>query len=173
VEPVLNRRDLFKALTAAAFSTLQLPAAEPGAPLFFSKDEFVLLDTLTDLLIPTDDHSPGAHDAGVAPYIDRTVAEAFLAENKDSWRKGLAAMNAFSQTTCQCPFLQARKEQQTGMLTKLAAAEKNPQTEAEKFFTQLKQTTASAYYSSSIGIHQDINYKGNVLLEQFVGYDAT
>lgn len=173
MEPVLNRRDLFKVLTAAAFSTLQLPAAEPGAPLFFTKDEFALLDALTDLIIPADDHSPGAHAAQVAPYIDRTVAEAFKAEDKESWRKGLAAMNALSQTTCQCPFIAASKEQQTGMLRQLATKEKNPQTEAEKFFTQLKQTTAFAYYTSSIGIHQDINYKGNVLLEQFVGYDAT
>jgi Gluconate 2-dehydrogenase subunit 3 len=172
MQPALNRRDVFKLLGAAAF-TLQLPAAEPGAPLFFSKDEFALLDALTDLVIPTDGHSPGAHAAGVAPYIDRTVAEAFLAEDKDSWRKGLAAINQLSQSTCQCPFLQANKQQQTGILTKLAATEKNPQTEAEKFFTQLKETTAFAYYSSDIGIHQDINYKGNVLLEQFVGYDAT
>jgi Gluconate 2-dehydrogenase subunit 3 len=173
MEAILNRRDLFKALTAAAFTTLQLPAAEPGAPLFFTKDEFALLDVLTDLMIPTDDHSPGAHDAGVAPYIDRTVAEAFLAEDKTSWRKGLAAMDQFSDSTCQCPFLKASKQQQTEMLSKLAANEQHPKTDAEKFFTQLKQTTAFAYYSSSIGIHQDINYKGNVLLDQFVGYDAT
>jgi hypothetical protein len=173
MEAVLNRRDLFKLMTAAAFTTLQLPAAEPGAPLFFTKDEFALLDCLTDLMIPTDDHSPGAHEAGVAPYIDRTVAEAFLAENKESWRKGLAAMNQLSQTTCECPFLKASAKQQAAMLTKLAAKEQNPDTEAEKFFTQLKETTAFAYYTSSIGIHQDINYKGNVLLEQFVGYDAT
>jgi hypothetical protein len=173
MDAVLNRRDLFKLMTAAAFTTLQLPAAEPGAPLFFTKDEFALLDCLTDLMIPADDHSPGAHEAGVAPYIDRTVAEAFLAENKESWRKGLAAMNQLSQTTCECPFLKATPQQQTGMLKKLAAKEKDPQTEPEKFFTQLKQTTAFAYYTSSIGIHQDINYKGNVLLEQFVGYDAT
>jgi Gluconate 2-dehydrogenase subunit 3 len=74
----LNRRDLMRAMTAVAFTTLQLPAAEPNAPLFFTKDEFALLDTLTEILIPTDEHSPGAHAAGVAAYIDRTVAEAFL-----------------------------------------------------------------------------------------------
>jgi gluconate 2-dehydrogenase subunit 3-like protein len=43
----------------------------------------------------------------------------------------------------------------------------------DNFFTQLKQTTAFAYYSSSIGIHQEMNYKGNVLLTEFQGYDAT
>jgi len=35
---------------------------------------------------------------------------------------------------------------------------------------QLKQTTAFAYYSSSIGIHKEMEYKGNVFLNQFVGY---
>lgn len=173
MDAVLNRRDLFKVLTAAAFTTLQLPAAEPGAPLFFRKDEFALLDALTDLMIPSDDHSPGAHEAGVAPFIDRRVAEAFLAEDKESWRKGLAAMNELSQAACECPFLSASKAQQAEMLSKLAEKEKDAKTEPEKFFTQLKETTAFAYYSSSIGIHQEVNYKGNVLLEQFVGYDAT
>ncbi len=60
----------------------------------------------------------------------------------------------------------------TAVLTKLAANEKDPKTEAEKFFTQLKQTTAFAYYSSSIGIHQEMGYLGNVLLPQFKGYEA-
>ena len=166
----LNRRDLFKVLAGAAFTTLQLPAAEPNAPLFFTKDEFATLDTLTDLLIPTDDHSPGAHEAGVAPYIDRSVAEDFLSENKTSWRKGLAAINELSNSACGAPFIKANHEQQIDLLKKLADKEGHPKNEAEKFFTQLKQTTAFAYYSSSIGIHQDINYKGNVILEQFVGY---
>ncbi len=169
----LNRRDLFKVLTAAAFTTLQLPAAEPNAPLFFTKEEFALLDALTDLIVPTDAHSPGAHDAGVAAFIDRSVAEAFRAEDKTSWRKGLSSMNELSQSTYQMPFLKSSKQQQVQLLTKLAAKEEHPQTDAEKFFTQLKETTAFVYYSSSIGIHQETNYKGNVILQQFVGYDAT
>ncbi len=169
----LNRRDLLKVFTAAAFTPLQLPAAEPNAPLFFTKDEFALLDTLTELIVPKDEHSPGAHDAGVAKFIDRSVAEAFLPEDKTSWRKGLAAINDLSQSMYQMPFLRADKQQQIALLTKIAANEDHPQSDAEKFFTQLKQTTAFAYYSSSVGIHQDMNYKGNVILEQFVGYDAT
>lgn len=169
----LNRRDLFKFLTAATLaSTLQLPAAEPGAPLFFTKDEFAMLDTLTDLIIPTDDHSPGAHAAGVAPYIDKSVAEAFMADEKDSWRKGLASINKLSDTMHKAPFLQTTKEQQIALLTKISSGEDHGKTEPEKFFGQLKQTTAAVYYTSSIGIHQEMNYKGNVILEQFVGYDA-
>jgi hypothetical protein len=169
----LNRRDLFKILGITAFTTLQLPAAEPGAPLFFSKDEFVLLDTLTELIIPTDDHSPGAHDAGVAAFIDRSVAETYLPEDKASWRKGLAAINTLSQSTNGGPFMKSSKAQQVDLLKTIAAAEREPRTEPEKFFTQLKETTAFAYYTSSIGIHQEMEYKGNVILDKFVGYEAT
>jgi hypothetical protein len=169
----LHRRDLLKALGVAAFTTLQLPAADPNAPLFFTPKEFATLDALTELIVPADDHSPGAHEAGVAAYIDRTVAEAFLPENKTSWRKGLAVMDQEAGAMYQRPFMETSKDQRTKLLGKLAAAEHDPKSEGEKFFTQLKQTTAFAYYSSSIGIHQDMNYKGNVLLDKFVGYDAT
>jgi Gluconate 2-dehydrogenase subunit 3 len=182
MEPVLNRRDLIKVF-GAAFATLQLPAAglavhqlaaaQPGAPLFFSKDEFTLLDTLTDMIIPTDSHSPGAHEAGVAAYIDRMVAEAFVPEEKTSWRNGLASINGMSEKINGGSFLKSSKAQQLDLLKTIAAAEQDPKSEQEKFFTQLKQTTAFAYYSSSIGIHNEMNYKGNVLLDKFVGYDAT
>lgn len=168
----LQRRDVLKLLTAAAFTTLQLPAADPTAPLFFTKEEFALLDALTEHIVPADDHSPGAHQAGVAAYVDKTVAEAFLPESKTSWRKGLASIEEESASLYHSPFLQTTKQQQIALLKKIAAAEDQPKSDAEKFFTQLKQTTAFAYYSSSIGIHQDMNYQGNVLLEQFAGYDA-
>lgn len=166
-----NRRDLIRFLGAAAFATgLQLPAYEPGAPLFFSKDEFAALDCLTDILIPTDDHSPGAHEAGVAAFIDKSVAEAFLSNEKDSWRKGLAAIDQTSQSMFQKRFTETSKDQQVELMKTVASNEKHPATDAEKFFTQLKQTTAFAYYTTSIGIHQEMNYKGNVILEEFVGY---
>ena len=158
----MNRRKALK-LAGGAFLCLQLPAAEPGAPLFFTPDEFALLDKLTELIIPADDHSPGAHAAGVAAYIDRTVAEAYVPDEKTSWRKGLAAIDEL---------LHPSDVQPGDVLTKLAAKEKDPQTEAEKFFTQLKQTTAFAYYSSSIGIHQEMGYLGNVILQEFRGYEA-
>ena len=158
----INRREALK-LAGGAFLCLQLPAAEPGAPLFFTRDEFALLDKLTELIIPADDHSPGAHAAGVAAYIDRTVAEAYVPDEKTSWRKGLAAIGQL---------LHEGDAQPAAVLTKLAAKEKDPQTEAEKFFTQLKQTTAFAYYSSSIGIHQEMGYLGNVIQQEFRGYEA-
>jgi len=158
----MDRREVLK-LAGGAFACLQLPAAEPGAPLFFTAAEFALLDKLTELIIPADGHSPGAHEAGVAAYIDRTVAEAYVPDEKMSWRKGLAEIQRL---------LKESGDQPVAVLTKLAANEKDPKTEAEKFFTQLKETTAFAYYSSSLGIHQEMGYLGNVILPEFKGYEA-
>ena len=73
----------------------------------------------------------------------------------------------------QKPFLKASKREQVATLSLMAKNEKQPKTPEEKFFGQLKQTTAFAYYSSKIGIHQEMEYKGNVLLPKFVGYDVT
>jgi hypothetical protein len=177
----LNRRDLIKFLSVAGLSApLALAAPEPGAPVFFTKEEFTLLDTLTELIIPADDHSPGAHAAGVAGYIDKSVAEAFLPEDKTSWREGLASVNELSQSLHNKPFLKISEKQQIAVLERMSAKEKHgeyketeteqEETEPEKFFGQLKQSTVFAYYTTSIGIHQEIDYKGNVLLDKFVGY---
>jgi len=184
MNPDLNRRDVFRLLTAAGVAfPLALPAAEPGAPLYFTKEEFALLDTLTELVIPADEHSPGAHAAGVATYIDKSVAEAFLEKDKSSWRNGLASVNRISQSMHGAQFTKLSKDQQVQVLTSMsqkedaremkkegdsaASAKRNS---SEAFFGQLKNTTAFAYYTSAIGIHKEMNYKGNVLLQEFVGY---
>ena len=39
----------------------------------------------------------------------------------------------------------------------------------EAFFADTKQATIHGYYTSEIGIHQDLRYKGNTLLGEFVG----
>lgn len=170
----MDRRQWME-LVAVGFTALQLPAADPKAPLFFTKDQFALLDCLTDMLIPTDAHSPGAHEAGVAPFIDKMAAEAITAEEKDSWRKGLSAVDEMSNAKAHMPFVKAQQEQRLALLTELSerSGKGGEQDAAAQFFEQLKQTTAYLYYSSSIGIHKEMNYKGNVLLNEFVGYDAT
>jgi hypothetical protein len=169
----LDRRDLLKLLSASVLAgPLQLTAAEKDKPLFFSPDEFELLDTLTEQIIPTDSHSPGAHAAGVPFYIDRTVAEAFLPDYKEAWKTGLAELNRLSFEEHKHPYLKIGKEKQLALLALLAKAEQDPKTAGEKFFALLKEDTAYAYYTSDIGIHKDIEYKGNVIQMEFAGYDA-
>ena len=159
----MTRREVLALISAVPFATRQLVAADGKTPLYFSTEEFQLLDTLVELIIPADDHSPGAHAAGVAAYIDRTTAEAFNPDDRTSWNQGLAKINSNAQEKFGTSFLKADKDKQVSLLKAMDSAN-------DPFFGQLKQSTAFAYYSSDIGIHKDIEYKGNVILEQFVGY---
>jgi len=77
----LSRREMIAA-TAAALTVPLLPAKAVPAPAavalsgkFLTPGELALLDELAELIIPTDDHSPGARAAGVAAYIDGRLAE--------------------------------------------------------------------------------------------------
>lgn len=170
----LTRRELIQLTAAAAVAGATVPsglASEP-APKFFTKDEFAMVDELSELIIPTDDHSPGARAAQVAAYIDGRLAESFEDEPKKRWREGLARINSLSAEMHGQPFMQATPEQRLALLTRIAKNEEKPETPEDHFFQEMKGRIARAYYTSKVGIHQDMEYKGNVLLQEFVGYEA-
>ncbi|MFN7995951.1 MAG: gluconate 2-dehydrogenase subunit 3 family protein [Bryobacteraceae bacterium] len=164
----INRRELIKIGAAVAINS---PAAlaVTDTPKFFTPAEFALVDELTEMIIPTDSHSPGARAAKVAAYIDQRVTEAFEPEDRENWRSGLALVDALSHKMHDRLFLEATPEQRTEVLTAMARNEVHPKTPEEKFFRILKQGTVHGYYTSSIGIHQEMEYKGNTLLQEFVG----
>jgi len=87
------------------------------------------------------------------------------------WRDGLKLVDAVSQEMHGKTFLEASPDQRVAVVTRLAGNEMKPQTPEEKFFIELKHHTARAYYSSKIGIHQEMEYKGNRVLTEYVGCD--
>lgn len=144
------------------------PAAKKTAPKFFKADQLALVATISDLIIPTDDHSPGAVAAEVPAFIDLMVSEA-SAETKKLWTDGLAAVDAMSQSKNGAAFNKASKEQQIALLTAISKNEMKPSTLEEKFFKAIKNMTIDGYYTSKIGIHQELKYKGNTYLKEFKG----
>jgi hypothetical protein len=172
----INRRDLLKATAAAVAlpAVLGKCAAGPAAPKFFTAAEFALVDELTDMIIPTDAQSGGARAAGVAAYIDSQMAEAFEPEGGVRWRAGLKAVDALSAEMNGKAFMASTPEQRLAVLTRMAAAESDPKTDAERFFKEIKGATIGAYYTSKVGIHDDQQYKGNVVQPgEYAGLDAT
>jgi hypothetical protein len=154
----IGRRDLIK-LTAGAAIASQSRAA--GEPKFFTPGEYALADELTELIIPADEKSGGARAAKVAEYIDASLAEAFDGSERDTWRTGLARVNAISSEMHGAPFLECTAAQRIAVLTRMAANEAGPKAPEELFFRELKTRTVHGYYTSKIGIHDDIGYLGN------------
>jgi hypothetical protein len=184
-EADLSRRDMIKlsagAVIAASVVGLDAKAAgqtagaasQAKAPLFFTPEEFALVDELSELIIPADDHSPGARAAQVAAYIDFRLSESWEEEPKKLWRDGLKLVEQLSNEMHGRAFLQSTREQRIALLTRISQNEMKPEKPEEVFFKEIKSHTAEAYYTSKIGIHNEMEYKGNTYLKEFVGYDAT
>ncbi|HTF24621.1 MAG TPA: gluconate 2-dehydrogenase subunit 3 family protein [Candidatus Limnocylindria bacterium] len=128
---------------------------------FFTSEENELLDQLMEMIIPADNHSPGAHAAQVNLFADLMVSTSSAAIQKQ-WREGLKRMQE-----------QAAKSSLAETLAKSAANEGHPTTDLERFFRALKHMTVSGYYTSAIGIHQDLQYQGNAYLTAFPGCART
>jgi hypothetical protein len=177
----LSRRDLIR-LGAAATLTASLGIGESpaqpsapaaAAPAFFTREEFALVDELSEMIIPTDEHSPGARAARVAAYIDARLAEAWEAQDRANWRDGLTLIEQLSRDTHGKSFLQASQDERLAILARIAQNEAKPQKPEELFFAELKGRVVHAYYTSEIGIRQDMEYKGNTYLTEFAGFDAS
>jgi hypothetical protein len=143
-----------------------VPAVEVAR--FFNPQEMEMIAAISDLIIPTDEHSPGARAAGVAPFIDLMVNES-PNEIKVLWRDGLAAVDRMSEQKFSAAFNRAGQEHQISLLKTISKNERRPKTIEERFFVAIKSLTVDAYYTSPIGIHQDLQYKGNAVLQDFVG----
>ena len=154
----IGRRDLIK-LTAGAALVSNARAA--GQPKFFTPAEYALAEELTEAIIPADEKSGGAKAARVAEYLDARLAEAFDQSDRDTWRSGLARVDALSMELHRNAFLKCTPAQRIAVLTRMAANEANPKTPDELFFRELKSQTIHGYYTSKIGIHDDMGYLGN------------
>ena len=172
-----SRRELFRIAASAVAAVplaAQQQAASPGsaAPLFFTPTEFQILDELAEIIIPADDHSPGARAAKAAAFIDKSMAESFDKEPPQKFREGLKTVDSLSGEMHGKAFLDATPKQRVAVVARMARNEKKPQKPEEKFFGELKGAVAFAYYTSSIGIHQEMDYKGNTVQTEFSGFDA-
>jgi len=135
-------------------------------PKAFNDHEYKTLQRLSDLIIPADEHSPGALAAGAADWID------FMASNSPELREiftgGMAWLDHDMHHRFGADFLDAKPEQQTAMLD-LIGIEKNAAPENEPgihFFGWARNLVLDAYYTSPIGI-KELGYMGNTAVAEF------
>ena len=173
----LTRRDAIKLGAAATVAvslegTRALAQQSPPAA-FFTREELALVDELSEMIIPTDDHSPGARAAKVAAYIDARLAEAFDDTDRTIWRDGLKLIDQLSRDANGRVFMDSTPAQRLSLLERIAAGEAKPEKPEERFFTALKSRVVDAYYTSEIGIKQEMDYRGNTYQAAFSGVDVS
>lgn len=126
----LTRRELLRLAGAASAVTLvpvearssvrdalqQPTTAAVREPLqALTASEADLLDAIVARLIPTDDNGPGATEAMAVRYIDRALAGA-LANSRDAYRVGLAALDRYARSSRGAPFTTLSARDQDSVL---------------------------------------------------------
>jgi Gluconate 2-dehydrogenase subunit 3 len=186
----LDRREWLKtSATVVGASLLPLPAVATEAPQekapaapepaagtksaarFFTPAQHHLVEEMSETIIPADSHSGGAKAAKVADFIEQSVRENPDEEQRAFWREGLRLMDLMSQHYNGKSFVDASPEERIAVLTVLSDNEQMNDVPEVRFFHQFKRLTTLGYYTSKIGIHDEIEYKGNRIQQEFSGCD--
>ena len=146
-------------------------AAAKNTGRFFTPTQHALVEELSETIIPADSHSGGAKAAKVADYVDQTLQESFDDAQKALWREGLRLIDIMSQHYHGKTFVNATSEQRIALLTVLSDHVQMTDLPEVRFFVELKRMTVKGYYTSKIGIHDELEYKGNRILKEYVGCD--
>jgi len=186
----LQRRDLLKALTAVPAAALVTPSSgaaaqpapapdrvsgsPPGAPAAYQPKvlnghEWKTLNVLCDLLLPADERTGSATEAGVPKLVDEWLDLTrgdLLAEIRGglTWLD-LECNRLFNHDFATCP-----ETQQKLTLDRIAyPAKAAPQdANAVAFFSQLRDLVVSGFYSSKMGV-RDLPYLGNTMVADWEG----
>jgi len=187
----ISRRDILRTLAfgAASSSVLQvIPAAaaeyvhqmvhkEKAAgtagkytPKYFSAPQYATLIALCDTIIPKDEKSGGAVEAGAPEFIDLLASE----NEKYQLRLGggLFWLDSFCTHRYSKVFLECTPEQKKEVLDLIAfrknAKQDSSLSQGVAFFAFLRRLTCDGFYTSKIGI-ADLQYIGNATLSVFPG----
>ncbi|MBK5298351.1 MAG: gluconate 2-dehydrogenase subunit 3 family protein, partial [Vicinamibacteria bacterium] len=70
-------------------------------------------------------------------------------------------------------FVALSAEERGAVVATMAEGEADPKTDEARFFVTLKGRTVRGYYTSRLGIHDEMNYKGNTMQEEYAGIDVS
>jgi hypothetical protein len=185
----LNRRDLLRMLgVGVAATTLSCTpdvaekahrsaqaardtAAATGgkvATKFFTPHEHDTVTMLGDMIIPKDEHSGSASDAGAPEFMDYILVE--YPDGQTAIRGGLAWLDAECERRFGKVFVECGEPQRKQVLDDIAwPAKARPEmSQGVAFFNRFRDFTASAFFSSKMGT-EDLKYIGNTPLPAWDG----
>lgn len=185
----LNRRQALQVLGAApaaatiawteaeaqqAHQHAQQARAEAAAsgsgytPKFFTAHELATVTTLANLIIPKDERSGGASDAGVPEFIDFMMVD--QPQRQLLIRGGIKWLDSECLKQHGARFVECSAAQQTAMCDALAyPAKARPEhSHGVRFFSAVRDLTATGFFTSKIGI-DDLGYQGNTFVPKWEG----
>jgi gluconate 2-dehydrogenase gamma chain len=143
--------------------------AAPWVPKALSPAQNQAVIALSEAIIPQTD-TAGAAKAGVNQFIDAVIADAAPAE-RQKFLDGLAWIDARSMRDAGAPFAKATPAQQNALLTALSSAGTPTADDAPgaEFFTAIKSLTITGYYTSEVGMREEMGDTGQMFFTEYPG----
>jgi hypothetical protein len=182
----VSRRDLFQII--GAVPALAAATAGPGLAQthdtreaayqrkVFDDHDWRTVHVLCDLILPADEHSGSATQAGVPEFIDDWLDFRKQEDGNDDLAArilgGLAWLDRESSRLFQKVFIDAGKDGQRQIVDRIAWPERAVADDRRwaEFFSRFRDLTLNGFYSSKMGI-ADLPYLGNVAVEEWKGCD--
>jgi hypothetical protein len=171
----LDRRDWLTMMSALPALRLRWESFPPSVSpsvrqsvQFFTPVELQTVHILADLIVPRDEHSGSATDAGVPEFIDFVLVE--WPEHQTPIRGGLAWLDRESVRRTGKPFREASASEQAAILDGIAyPARARPEMAAGvQFFNRFRDLVLGGFYSSKEGV-KDLGYQGNTFVAEWKG----
>ena len=183
----MNRRESLKLLSSASLAagftwsfddvkaTQEKLAAnevrehtQPFVAEFFTEHELKTVQVLVDIIIPADDRSGSATDAGVPEFMDFMLMD--RPTMQIPMRGGLAWMDYQSKKRFGETFVDCSAEQQLSLIDEIAWPDiASPEvSQGVSFFNSFRDLTASGFWSSKVGV-DDLQYIGNTFVPEWKG----
>ncbi len=128
---------------------------------FFNDHEMATIAVLADIIIPKDEVSGSATEAGVPDFIEFIVKD--LPEHQTPMRGGLRWLDMECFKRFEKAFVDCSPEQRIQVVDDIAypAKAKPEMSQGVTFFNKMRDLTATGFYTTEIGF-ADIGYKGNI-----------
>ena len=182
----LNRREALQVMSvaslAAAFDWTPAQASHaaasvravratgtPFAPTFFTAHEYETVRTLVDVVIPKDERSGSATDAGVPEYMDFLMSDGSDGQ-RIAMRGGLAWLDIQTRRRFRKAFTECGEQERAAILDAIAwpARAAPDMSQGVAFFNSFRDLTAAGFFSSKMGV-EDLQYQGNTFVAEWKG----
>ena|SRR5262245_9349745 len=168
----LTWSDAEAAQAAAAAQDARKAAAHPAGraykPKFFTAHEWATVHALADMIIPKDERSGSATDAGVPEFMDFMMDD--QPNRQTAMRGGLAWIDLECQDRFDKRFVDCSDDQRAAVLDDIAWPQKAKPEFAHgvAFFNSFRDLTAAGFWSTRIGV-DDLQYLGNTMVPEWKG----
>lgn len=130
------------------------------AETYFTPHEMATITVLADIIIPRDEMSGSASEAGVPDFIEFIVKD--KPEHKLPMRGGLQWLDQQCLKRFNNAFVNCNPDQQIKLVDMIAypMKAKKEMSQGVTFFSLMRDLTASGFYTSPMGF-KDLKYEGN------------